>query len=140
MKRHEFLLLDKKAQTKHIKECWELLKEVADDFLPNDIVQDALIILRPTLYGYRGRGALGYQKHDKFTEKFYSIGDELSELELFELLKAGRNEATDLIRKALKAAEPKARKWIQFDPARCVYVLIAIGPKAPKTWKGFRPT
>lgn len=74
-----------------------------------------------------------------FAESFERIGDQIEELELFNVLKAGRAEARTFIKDAICKSDPENRKWIIFNPEEEIYECVGIGENPPKNWTGCIP-
>lgn len=115
------------------------IAKIVDEKLKASL-NDALMVIKPSLYGVtRGGGGGGTAAHTLFSNKFVKIGDNLDEMAVFNEFKAGRKECASYIKKGLRSAEPKNRKWISFDPKAGKYTLQKIGEKEPQGWNGYRP-
>lgn len=125
-----------KARLERRDKAFTLLKEIADK--SDKKYQQALAVLRPSLYGLAPRGPGGSSLSTKVVE--FIVGKKTAtEMELFQAFKIGRKEAGQQIRHALKKAEKSQRQWINFDPTKGVYVYLGIGDNAPKEYTGHVP-
>jgi len=120
-----------------VKAC-ETLKELVDKQTDRKY-QEALAVVRPSLYGLTGGGvSSGNAIHDQFA-KFVAQKKTVSEDEVFKQYKIGRKEAHALLRKHLKKATPAERQWISFDKTKGSYTLAGTGEKPPKGYEGYVP-
>lgn len=111
------------------------LKEFVDKS-GDEKAKQALMVVKPSLYGISGGGGGGTSLADKFV-KLVQEKKTVSENDVFAALKIGRKEAATLIRNHIKKAEPAQRVWIAFDGK--AYSVAGTGPEAPKGWVGYVP-
>lgn len=125
----------KKAERRAAKkESYATLKKIADA-TKNEEMKNALIVIRPSLYGITSSGGGG---SNKVLDAIVAKG-QMNELELFQTMKVGRREVASIIRKHLKRSEPAKRVWINFDEKLTQYKVVGKGPEAPKNYDGYIP-
>jgi hypothetical protein len=138
MTREEFRKLSKSEQKVANKELLETIKKALEG---NEAGTEALKVFKPSLYGLGGifGKSTGTPKYKSFGDMFINKNDEVDEMSVFQLIKAGRHECNVFIKDIIRKSEPKEIKWISFNPETGIYKLIKIGQEPPKDWTGFVP-
>lgn len=115
------------------KEAFLVIKSLVDTN-PDKKYKEALMIIRPSLYGVASSSNIQSRFIDLVCEK-----GTVHENDIFAQLKIGRKECASIIRKSLQKAEKVERVWISFDNTKGVYKVEGKGSNPPKDWKGYVP-
>lgn len=137
----------KKESTMIRNKAFETLKELVDASLKSDPeaskkYEDAMKVVRPSLYGLTGGGGGGTSNplYNQIMSKIKEAGKAgLHEDELFKQFKIGRKETNAHYKQSLRRAEPANRVWIEFNPSNGIYSVVGEGENPPATYKGWKP-
>lgn len=124
---------------KETNEAFSVVKAVVDASGNGEAVE-ALKTIRPSLYGVSGRGrTAGNSLADKIVE-YVETNRVVTEMQMFKEFKAGPKEILAQLRNHLTKAEPSERRWIQHDPEKEEFAIVAKGKNPPKQgYSGYRP-
>ena len=73
---------------------------------------------------------------DTLKTLFVTVGDAVTELDIYLKTKMGRGEFRKRIRESLKKATPEARMWVEFNETTESWELLAVGVDLPKGFRG----
>lgn len=71
--------------------------------------------------------------------EFFQKNSEATEMEIFEIFKAGRAEMRKFGVQMIKKLKPADRIWVRLDVEAETYVVEGTGAEAPSGWTGYTP-
>jgi len=131
-----------KAEKKARRDERNAAKKLVRNFMTeNDLPEEVTDALNMLISFKIRKGRSGISKASKtqlIAEKLREQKS-MSELELFQEFKVGRQAMKAQIRMFIKKMDPENRIWVTFDEETETYNLVAEGPNPPDGWEGYVP-